>query len=128
MIAAPGYRITFSLPVPADDHHFSPHKKQPLFILCKLQFHYRVQVLASESLSPRWQLHNMAFDLSPALEADIPQLAQLWQSSFRSYDIWTAAMHDVSSEDELAFYNKALTRRMKLPNTFTTKVTERETK
>jgi hypothetical protein len=70
----------------------------------------------------------MAFDLSPALEADIPQLAQLWQSSFRSYDIWTAAMHDVSSEDELVFYNKALTRRMKLPNTFTTKITELGTK
>lgn len=107
---------------------FSPHKKQQLFVLGKLHFYYRLQVIASKSLFPRWQLLNMAIDLSPALEADILQLAQLWQSSFRSYDIWTAAMRHVSSEDELAFYHKALARRLKLPNTFTTKITERETK
>ncbi|KAH8748537.1 hypothetical protein F5882DRAFT_422027 [Hyaloscypha sp. PMI_1271] len=70
----------------------------------------------------------MAFDLSPAIEANIPELAQIWQSSFRSYDIWAASMRNVSSEDELAFYTKALTVRMKLPNTVVTKITERETK
>jgi len=70
----------------------------------------------------------MAFDLSPAIEANIPELAQIWQSSFRSYDIWAASMRNVSSKDELAFYTKALTVRMKLPNTVVTKITERETK
>jgi hypothetical protein len=70
----------------------------------------------------------MAFDLEPAVEADIPEMAQIWQSSFRSYDIWAASMRNVSSEDELTFYNKALAGRMKLRNILLTKITEQETK
>jgi len=69
----------------------------------------------------------MAFDLAPAVEADIPALAQIWQSSFRSYDIWDASMRNVSSEDELAFYYKALSSRLGKLNHVVTKITERET-
>ncbi|KAE9366218.1 hypothetical protein N431DRAFT_351361 [Stipitochalara longipes BDJ] len=69
----------------------------------------------------------MNFDLGSAVEADIPALSQIWQSSFRSYDIWAAAMRHVSSEDELAFYNKALISRVESPNNAVTKITERET-
>jgi hypothetical protein len=70
----------------------------------------------------------MAFDLEPAVEADIPEMARIWQSSFRSYDIRAASMRNVSPEDELMFYNKALAGRMKLPNIMITKITEQETK
>jgi hypothetical protein len=69
----------------------------------------------------------MTFELAPAVEADIPPLAQIWQSSFRSYDIWAASMRNVSSDDELLFYNKALAARLKLPSTVLTKMTEHET-
>jgi len=70
----------------------------------------------------------MAFDLLPAVQADIPAMAQIWQSSFRSYDIWLASIRNVSPEDEIGFYNKALDRRFKQPNSVFTKITERETK
>jgi len=69
----------------------------------------------------------MTFDLAPAVEADIPALAQIWQSSFRSYDIWATSVRHVSSEDELAFYHKALASRVGKPNQVVTKITERET-
>jgi len=70
----------------------------------------------------------MAFDIGPAVEADIPEMAQIWQLSFRSYDIWAASMRNVSHEDEMTFYHKALEGRIKMPNNVTTKITERETK
>jgi len=36
-------------------------------------------------------------------------------------------MRNVSSDDELLFYNKALAARLKLPSTVLTKITEHET-
>jgi len=70
----------------------------------------------------------MAFGLELAVPADIEAMVQIWYFSFRSYDIWLAAMRNVTPEDEKAFYTKALTKRFEKPNRGFMKIVERETK
>jgi hypothetical protein len=68
------------------------------------------------------------FHHSPATPADIPTLAQLFYTSFLTYDVWAASMRDVSEEGQLSFLTQILARRFDDPGALVTKAVEVETK
>lgn len=70
----------------------------------------------------------MAFKLEKATPADSDEMARVWSSSFKAYDIWVAILRNVKPEDEHVFFVELLERRFRQPNAIMTKITEGETK